>query len=242
MTALDWLMARRACALSVGFAAVLALVVISTDEQSTTVGARFARFASLLAVAGSAGALRTTEQARSRGELRALEALGVAPSRASFGAALGGMVVGVAGAALMLSRSVDLSPLLPRLQGAGVMFRPAGPGVAMERTLGVWLQSSGVLLRAAAESPHVGPDRLAVSGWLRPSVAAALLVLAISAPYWASLSVGFARRVCVGGAAVVSCVLAFHLVGAGGAPAWVLPLAPLVLVVDCTLLGFRERS
>src|SRR5205814_4820707 len=94
LTAYDWLLARRTLALGIALAILGFVVMLGTDDATSTVAGRFGRLAALVSLAGGGGAFIATEQARSRGEMRALGAAGVRPTKASLGAIVGGAAVG----------------------------------------------------------------------------------------------------------------------------------------------------
>src|ERR1044071_3202531 len=115
MTPYDWLLARRTVSLGLALSTLVFAVMIGTDDVSSTFAGRIGRLAALVSVAGGGGAFLATEQARSRGERRALGASGVPPVKASLGAIIGGAAVGAVGPVLALVHRVDLTPLFPRV-------------------------------------------------------------------------------------------------------------------------------
>jgi hypothetical protein len=236
LTAFDWLLARRAGALGSGLVVVLAIIVVSTDEQASSLGARLGRLASLVVLAGALGAFLTTEQARARGELRAVSALGVRPARASLGAAIGGSLVALLGPALVLLRGVDLSPMFPRLEPGGGVFRALGRETVLELSRGIVIEQGGAL------SMVVSPAASALPGLSLPRVATAvaLLLSAASIPYWSTLPGRARPRAVVGALTVLSFIVLFHLVAAGRGSAWLLPLAPLLLLSDAVRHSLRD--
>jgi hypothetical protein len=226
-TPFDWLLFRRAESLGAGIVVVLAIVVVQTDEQSGTLSMRLGRLASVVAVAGGLGAYVAVQQARARGEIVALLSIGVAPARASIGAALGGLLVGLVGPVLVGAGSVDLCPLFPLLPAGGGTFRAVSPDALLEVTRGLLLRASGEIAVAGAaalpEAARVLP---------RVSTAIALLSAALAVPFWAAQSIRPGQRLVVVLATVLSSVALFHIVAVGRAPAFVLPLAPLLLFWD----------
>ena len=228
ITSFDRQLARRALALGVGLVLVLAIIVYATDEQSQALASRLGRLASVVAIAGGLGAFLAAEQARARGELRALAALGIAPGRASLGAAAGGAIVALLGPILVLSGWADTGPLFPRLEAGGGTFQALGPATVLEISRGVLLEASGAL-SAAQAAGGVAPTALVAP---RVATAVALLVTGVAVAWWAVLPRRPLRRIVVVVLAALWSVVLFHLVAAGRAPAFVLPLSPLVLVAD----------
>jgi len=207
---------------------VLAIVVYATDEQSQALASRLGRLASIVAIAGGLGAFLAAEQARARGELRALAALGIAPLRASLGAAVGGAIVGLLGPILVLSGWADTGPMFPRLEAGGGTFQAVGPSAVLEISRGVLVEASGAL--AAAQQAGAGAPSVVVVP--RVATALALLVMGVAVAWWAVLPKRPLRRIVVVVVAALCSVVLFHLVAAGRAPAFVLSLGPLVLVAD----------
>src|SRR5262245_57483319 len=119
LTAYDWLLVRRTVSLALALAMLVFIVMIGTDDAASTFAGRVGRLAALVSLAGGGGAFIANEQARSRGEMRALAAAGVPSVKASLGAILGGALVGALGPVLALARGVDLTPLFPRVAPAG---------------------------------------------------------------------------------------------------------------------------
>jgi hypothetical protein len=234
-TPFDWQMARRASVLAAILSLAMVAVVVSTDEQSVSWAARLGRLAPLLAVAGGLGAFVTMEQARARGEVRAIMALGVAPLRACAGAAVGGTWVALVGPGMVLRKSVDLGPLFPRAEAGTEVFRTLDARTVIETSRGVILHADGMLAPLAEHAPS-----MLSSTQPRLGTFLALLVLALAVPIWSALRCRPGRRIVMGALAMLGCMLVFHLVAAGRAPAWTLPLAPLVLLVEAVNLGYRQ--
>jgi hypothetical protein len=221
--------------IAMAIAAMCLLVIAATDEESRTLGARLGRLAALAAASGGLGAFIASQQARARGELRALFALGVAPLKASLGAAVGGAIVGALGPLLVLMPSIDIAPLFPRLAMGPSGFRPVGPEAWLDAARGVLIRASGEL---GPMSGAIAPTMTAVPA---PRVAAAvsLAVAAVALPLWGTADTSGLRRAVVAVAAALVGVVAFHLVAASRGPAWLLVLPPLLVLSDVWVL---ERS
>jgi hypothetical protein len=230
LTRYDWLLARRTAALGVALAALIFSVMVGTDDPLATLGGRLGRLAALSSVAGAGAAFVATEQARSRGELRALGALGVAPVVTTRGAVVGGAAVGGAGAILAGMSAVDLSPLFPRAAPFGGSWVPQGDA---------WLETTrGVLVRAGGELVSVGATAVAseASHVPRGATVAALGLAAIGLPLWGTARGPVAHRATVALVAACAAVGAFHLVAAERLPAAALAIAPALLTADAWIL------
>ena len=81
----DRLLARRALAFTAIAIAIAIGVTVTTDEPYSTFRTRVARLCAFVPALSAIGAAITLAQSRARGELRALEALGVAPFRMGRG-------------------------------------------------------------------------------------------------------------------------------------------------------------
>lgn len=232
----DRKLAWRALALGLLILLVVVVVVATTDE-----GAGWARRAALCAalapVAGGLGALAAARIARSRGEARALEALGAHPLRALAGAVVGGALLGAAGGAVVLSGVADLEPLFPRPVEARVWLADQEGGMR-ERSLGVRLAPGGELsfVEESAEGRDAGrrEDR-------RAPVGAALAVLALAGPLWSVQEGSRLGRGLLGALLVLAAIASFQLAAAGRASAWIVCLPPLVLLACALASRYRAR-
>ncbi len=197
------------------------VVMLGTDDATSTVAGRFGRLAALVSLAGGGGAFIATEQARSRGEMRALGAAGVRPTKASLGAIVGGAAVGALGPVLALARGVDLTPLFPRVGATGTGWVRQGD---------TWLDATqGIVVRASGELSRVAPSaaRALSEGPLPRGATAAALALA-------SL-----RRAIIAIAVAASAGAVFHLVAAGRMSSAMLLVPPALLLADAALLHRR---
>lgn len=231
MSPYDWLLARRTVALGVALGALVFFVMVGTDEGLATLGGRLGRLAALVSLAGGAAAFIATEQARSRGELRALAAAGVSPIKASMGAIVGGAAVGAVGPLLALVRTVDLSPLFPRAVAFGGSWMPQGEA---------WLESTrGIVVRASGELERVGAAGLVVMApdpAPRAATVVALVLAAVAFPLWATARGSTLHRVAVALGVASTSVAVFHLVAAGRMPSATLVLPPSLLTLDAWML------
>jgi hypothetical protein len=181
----DLRLALRALALGTLVALVAVIVVATTDE-----GAGWARRAALCAalapVAGGMGALAAARIARSRGEARALEALGAHPLRALAGAVVGGALLGLAGGAVVVSGVADLEPLFPRPAEARVWLEDPEGGMR-ERSLGIRLALGRAVVGALLVLAAIAAFQLAAAGrasaWIVCLPPLVLLACALASRY-----------------------------------------------------------
>ena len=228
MTAYDALLARRSAALGLAVALLVFLTMLGTDDAAGTHASRLGRLAALTSLAGGAGAFLGAAQARSRGEIRALEATGFTPFRASLGAVMGGAVVGLFGVALALVPGVDLSRLFPRALPAEAMWTRDAAGW-LDPIHRVRVTAEGALGWAGTASDVVPVTSLPAP--LAETVFA-LAVAAVAFPLWATARERFPRRALVCFSVASAAVFVFHLVAAQRTSAMTLVLPPLFLLVD----------
>lgn len=227
----DWLLARRTAALGLALGTLVFFVMLGTDEGLATLGGRLGRLAALVSLAGGAAAFIATEQARSRGELRALGAAGVSPVKASMGAILGGAAVGGLGPVLALIRAVDLSPLFPRAVPFGGTWTPQGESW-FETTRGIVVRASGELqLVGGVGLASIAPDPIP-----RGATVVALVLAALGFPLWATARGSTTHRAAALLGVASASVAVFHLVAAGRMPAATLILPPSLLMLDAWML------
>jgi len=234
MTPYDWLLARRTVSLGLALSTLVFAVMIGTDDASSTLAGRIGRLAALVSLAGGGGAFIATEQARSRGEMRALGASGVPPVKASLGAIVGGAAVGAVGPVLALVHRVDLTPLFPRVPASSLTWVSRGDS---------WFDAArGIVVRAGGELSLVAPEangaivEAPVPRW---ATAFALVLAAVAFPLWATAPSGALRRSAVGLAVAAASVAVFHLVAADRVSALLLVIPPSALLLDASSLHRR---
>jgi hypothetical protein len=235
LTAYDTLLARRSAALGLAIALLLFLTMLGTDDAGGTHASRLGRLAALTSLAGGAGAFLGAAQARSRGEIRALEAIGLTPFRASLGAVMGGAVVGLFGVALALVPGVDLSRLFPRALPAEAIWTREAAGW-LDPAHGVHVTAEG--LRWAGAPSYI--DRATSSPAPLAETVVALAVAAVAFPLWATARERLPRRALVCFAVASAAIFVFHLVAAQRTSAMTLVLPPLFLLVDAVAIHRGE--
>jgi hypothetical protein len=230
LTAYDWLLARRTLALGIALGILAFVVMLGTDDATSTLAGRVGRLAALVSLAGGGGAFIATEQARSRGEMRALGAAGVRPVKASLGAIAGGAAVGALGPVLALVHRVDLTPLFPHV----------GATTGWVRQGDAWLEATqGIVVRATGEVSRVAPTAVrAIAEGPAPrwATAAAFALAAVGFPLWATAESAALRRSLVALAVATTAVAVFHLVAAGQMSPAMLVVPPALLLCDAALL------
>src|SRR5882724_7114198 len=154
LSAYDWLLARRTFLLSVALGGLVFAVMVGTDDPASTHAGRAGRFAGLVSLAGGAAAFIAIEQARSRGEMRAIGAAGVRPAKAALGAVLGVAAFGALGPAMIFVRGVDIGPLFPRGPTSSAEWVAQGREW-VDVAHGVAVRVGGELVRTSASVPSV---------------------------------------------------------------------------------------
>jgi hypothetical protein len=224
MTAFDRRMFLRMLMVTgVLWVAAFATVVL-TDEPGSTTAMRLARMGALTPGLSAVAALLSLEQARDRGELRALAALGVSPWRAALGATLAGWLLGAIAVLLVASVWADPAALFPALpEPSG--WRPDGMRL-VDPLRGVAASSDGTLVL----SPPAGfrPKAHAAHSLVAAMAVGAHAVLG---PLWASSPLGPPARIAGFVASVALTVTLLHAFAAGAVGAeWLLfGAAPLGL-------------
>jgi len=235
LTAYDWSLARRTVSLGLALGTLVFVVMLGADDTTGTFAGRIGRLAALVSLAGGGAAFIATEQARSRGEMRALGAAGVPDVKASLGAVVGGALVGAAGPILALTRAVDLTPLFPRVGGVGATWISQGDA---------WIDATrGLVVRASGDLSLITPTAsapLVEAAAPRFATAVALAVAAVGFPLWATAPSAALRRSAVGFAVAVAAVAVFHLVAAEKLPALSLGIPPALVLLDAAVLHWRE--
>lgn len=231
----DLALARRVLVAGLLLGASAFAVAAATDEADASTADRLARLAALLPVLGALAASLVVAQARSRGELRALHAMGVEPARAVRGAWLGAVLVGLMGVALVGSKAADIGSLFPRIDGptAWVFVDERW----MDASTGLLVHSSGdVELGAAPLRAPAGPSLL------EPATLLTLALASFAVPAWALASCSATRRFVVALGASLAAVTLFHLVAAGRLSPFALTAIPLSLLGDLCLRGTRVSA
>lgn len=227
----DLRLGRRAAALAALTALVALLVTVATDEGGPW-SRRVAMAAALSPVAGAIGVFAALRIAESRGELRALAAIGGDPRRIARGAIVACVLVGLLGPLAAWLFAGDMEALFPRpvvprswvLHGAGGM---------RELTQGLVLAPGGVLSLLDAEAPApTGP-----SSGARPGALVSTAMLAVLAPLWAGLPASPRRRALAAVVVLATMIVAFQLVAAGRVPVAAVLLPPLCLLLESALLA-----
>ena len=202
----DRLLLRRSMLAATVATALAAGIVVSTDEAASTIAMRLARMAAFAPLIGAIAALSVVAHARSRGELRALECLGVPPWQAAHGAACGALLVSVAGVGVLLSPWADAASLFPIVHSA-IDWTVDANGLAA-RTLGVVVSSDGhVALTGTLQRVRTPPQAWAALPCFAP--------LAIAAPSWAVTPMSSSTRALSFALSGFAAVVCLHFVAAG---------------------------
>ncbi|MCB9580725.1 MAG: hypothetical protein H6717_27090 [Polyangiaceae bacterium] len=232
MSPFDRSLSLRTVGLTVALVAVTTGVVVITDEAGSTTAMRVARLCAFTPALALIAAELVIVQARSRGELLALEALGVSPPRALLGAFAASFCLGIAATALVLSPVADASSLFPAVS------RPASwvvqAGALVDVAHGITVSGDGSIALGVAQQV---PEVAGVSG----GVAAALCIgpLAALGPPWLAARLGRAGRALSGGLTLLAVIVLLHAVAAGVVPVWASMFGALPLLV-AALYGHRK--
>lgn len=190
---------------------------------------RLVRLAALAPALAAFAASILRRQLRARGESRALSLSGAHPLRQTLGLALGGAMIGVPAALAGVLFSPSLRALLPTLTASpwraisGGFFAPA---------LGIFLEDHGNSIHYTLPAPEPGPQPA------RWTIALALALASVLAPWWASQPCSWRARVGVGTGAVLGAIVAFHRIALGGSGA--LLWLPCVLLLGHLLIPRRD--
>ncbi len=206
-------------------------VVIGTDEAFSTPAMRVARLSAFAPAIAALGVWLAVAQSRSRGETRALEALGASPWRVCRGAIVGGWLVGALAVAMLLSPWADGEALFPVLS-ATTSWSLDG-ATLVEPNIGARAHATGELELFQAE----GARPLGFESAPRAAVLA-VAPMAVLSPPWAGARVPPWLRMASLGVALAMSVVMLHAVASGQVSPWLLPVsaAPLALVVGATRL------
>lgn len=231
MTPFDRKLMLRSLAYTAMAAVVATAVVAATDEPLSTSRLRVARLAAFLPALAAIGCGIALRHAESRGEGRALAALGVSPLRSALGALLAGWAVGLAAVLLVASPWADLRSLFPVALSVPPWVR-AGSGF-VNPAYGILAREAGLEFSASARPP---------SAQVVPGVRAALAAIAPLAavlPLWQSAPIAASSRL-FGGAGALGLLLGLlHAVAAGRSAELWLPVASLPLAAQAALAHRR---
>jgi hypothetical protein len=221
----------RCVAIGVAASAVLAAVLVSTQEASGSPAGLFARLAAMAPVVGAVSAAIALEQSRARGELVAVACLGMSPWRAQAGALAGAFVLGLAGAAMLGTQASGAEALLPHVQATQWQRWPDGAWFAAE--LGATLGPGAADL--ALVQPRAGTE--GEQSVPRAAVVASIALAGLVLPGWACAPMGRAVRCAAGAVAALGAIASFHLVAAGRISPWALLAVPLALLAHVAAIA-----
>lgn len=231
----DLALARRVLAAGLLLGVSAFVIAAATDEADASTTDRLGRIAALLPVLGAIAASLVVAQARARGEMRALHAMGIGPARAVRGALVGAMFVGSTGAVLVASGAASVRSLFPRIDVPSAWAFLDGrwldgvTGLSVHPRGDVWLEAVPAL-----SSP-------APSG-LESATLLTIVLASFAVPVWTLASCGALRRLVVAMGAALFAVTLFHLVAAGRLSPFALTAIPLTLLVELGLRGARTRG
>ena len=233
--AFDRLLVRRTLAFTALLLVIAVGVTVSTDEPYSTIRMRVARLCAFAPAISAIGAAITLAQSRSRGELRALEALGVAPLRMARGPMVTCWALGLATALLLVSPLADPRSLFPAL--AAPAHWVIDGGALFDPVSGVRVLPDGNL--------ELGVAAPALGAAFVPSGFVALLVLAplsLFLPPWTGARIGVFARLAAASASLAAVVVLLHAAAASRVhPAW-LVFGVLPIGVQALFAHVRDFS
>jgi len=256
LTRWDTRVALRALVLGAIAFLVAWLVTATTDEGGIAWGVRAGRTLPIAPVCAAIATAIVIAQARARGEVRALEALGRSPAENAIAAVAGGAATAVVAALVMAaSAKVDVDGFFP-VARHGVTYAFVEGGF-VDRASGWRIEADGAIARvdadpsasASASLPRHARNAAALStglsGIALPLLAAHLLLtrpLAASGARRARFGRGSPLRAfAVVAAAAVASILSFHAAAVGRIPALVASL-PMALLLAAALFRYRSKS
>jgi hypothetical protein len=223
MNAYDRALFRRALLALAVLLALTAATIVVTDEATSTPGMRLARISALAPLMVAVAILAVGGHARARGELRAIEALGVAPWTSLRGAERAGAVVAAASLLVLVAPFTDATSLLPAVTPP-VDWAVASDG-SRATAPGLVVLASGVIRATAPTAPSLRH----VAAW---AAVPCLAPIACVVPGWAATPMTFAARMSSGVVTALLVVLGLHLVAAARVPTGLTVFAALPMAVS----------
>jgi hypothetical protein len=224
MNAYDRALFRRALFALAVLMLLTGTTVVATDEAASTLSMRLARISALAPLLIAVAILAVGGHARVRGELRAIEALGVAPWTSLRGAELAGVAAAVATVLVLVAPFTDVTSLLPAV-APPIDWTVAADG-SHATAPGLVVLASGVIQATTATSP---PSLRHVATW---AVVPCVAPIAAVAPGWAATPMSVAARAWSGVVTVLLVVVGLHLVAAARVPPGLTVLAALPMAVS----------
>lgn len=228
-----WSLVSRTMAGTVAATCVAAAIIVATDEATSTLGMRAARLAALGPLLACLGALAVCAHARARGELGALEALGMKPWEAAHGAAVAGWACGVLATIALAMPGVDSSSLFPRFLPP-IDWAMDASGASAKSSLATIFADGAIRMAQTGGGQGVhGPARWAAMACLAP--------IALGGPAWAVTPMRARERVGSGVAAAMLLIVVLHLIAAGRVSALWGPLAAVPLCASVIVARRKRR-
>jgi hypothetical protein len=217
-----WTLARRASVAMIVSAGLAAVIVVTTDEATSTAGMRFARLAALGPLVACLSVLSVCAHARVRGEIGALAALGMKPWEAARGAALAGWAFGLLALVPFALPWVDPGSLFPRFSPPIDWVMDASGASARSAAATVFADGAITAVRQGSARAAEVPERWAALACLAP--------IALSGPAWAVTPMSHGRRVASILAAGGLLIVVLHAIAAGRITALFAPVAAVPLL------------
>ncbi len=218
--------------------ALLGLLSAATDEGGVALLERIGRVLPLVPVAAAMATGLVVAQQRSRGEERALSAMGARPERTSAPAALGASLVALAaalaiglGPALPIGGFFPQPPNAPAYRDEGTRFVSTGEGIAVD------LEGEIEIIEKRSEVSLPLPRGARGSAAITTALSGLALCLAIARTRRENLG----RSIAVISAFAVATLLAFQLAAASRLTP-VASTVPAALVLGATLRSYRRPT
>jgi hypothetical protein len=212
------------------------VIVATTDEASNTAGMRIARLAALGPLLASLSVLAVCAHARARGEMAALEALGMAPWEAARGAAVAGWAFCAATVTVLALPWVDPESLFPRFSPSMEWVMDASGAAARSAAATVLVDGTIEIGARAIARESLGPARWAALACLVP--------IATCVPAWAVTPMKPVARVASILAAAGALIVVLHALAARRVGIWCGPIAsvPLCASLIVARMGITPRG
>lgn len=207
MTAFDRVQLARAVVYSVAALIATMAVVVLTDEPFSTTAWRVARLAAIAPAVAAVGVWSASARAASRGELRALEGLGVHPLRVRLGAILGGWSIGALAVCALLSPWSEVRALFPSIT-LGASWYPVRNALEAP-SLGIAIDAAGHIAQLQSRAANALPS----AG--RVTALGVVLPLAFFAPAWAAVPLSSLARATGAALTATTTIVVFHALAVG---------------------------
>lgn len=214
-------LAKRVTLVSLAGACLAAAIVVATDERTSTTAMRIARLGALGPLIACLSVLAVCAHAHARGEIGALEALGMRPWEAARGAEIAGWAFGAMSLFVLALPWTDPSSLFPAFLPPLDWVMDAGGDAARSTAATVFADGTIRLAEHATARIASSPGSAAALACLIP--------VAFAGPAWAVTPMRGRLRVLSVSTAATLLIVVLHALAARRAAVWcgVFASAPL---------------